>query len=282
MKYILVTGVSSGIGYDIVEYFLDLGFYVFGSVRKEEDKERLEKEFTSNFTCLLFDTTNLSQIEAAFEIVKNTIQNQPLTALVNNAGYAKGGPIALLSDEDFRSQMEVNLFGVRNVINTFLPLLGAAKDFPHKPGKIINISSISGIFNTPMNGAYCISKHALESMAEVYRRELLMYGIQVSSIQPGPIESKLWNKNIGSLQEYYHSDYGNMAKNSDKIMLNASRDALPARVISKLVHKIIQSRSPKTSYIVSKNRFLIKIITTWIPKKIIDLSLYYILNKKPK
>ena len=115
--------------------------------------------------------------------------------------------MALLSDEVFRAQIEVNLFGVRNVTNTFLPLLGASKDFKGTAGKIINISSLSGIFNTPMNGAYCVAKHALESLGEVYRRELMMYGIQVCSIQPGPIQSKLWDKNISAMDAYLDTDY---------------------------------------------------------------------------
>jgi short-subunit dehydrogenase len=161
----------------------------------------------------------------------------------------------------------------------FLPLLGTKENFKHKAGKIINISSISGILNTPMNGAYCVSKHALESMAEVYRRELMMYDIKVSSIQPGPIESKLWEKNIGTLQEYYKGDYENMARNTDKIILEASKDALNAKVISKLIHNIIKNKSPKPSYIVSKNSFLINIISRFTPRKIVDMILRKTLSK---
>jgi len=282
MEYILITGVSSGIGYDALKYFIDEGFYVFGSVRKELDKLKLEEEFSKNFTCLVFDVTKLQDVKNSLLVVENIIKHGSLTALVNNAGYAKGGPMALLDDEAFRAQIEANLFGVRNVTNTFLPLLGADKNFKHKAGKIINISSISGILNTPMNGAYCVSKHALESMAEVYRRELMMYGIKISSIQPGPIESKLWEKNIGTLQEYYEGDYENMARNTDRIILDASKDALPVRVISKLIDKIIKTKSPKLSYIVDKNSFVVKIITKFIPKRVVDLVLNYVLNKNTK
>jgi NAD(P)-dependent dehydrogenase (short-subunit alcohol dehydrogenase family) len=279
VQYILVTGVSSGIGYDIVKYFLSLEYYVFGSVRKNEDKETLEKEFTSNFKALVFDVTNAEDVQSSLSVVKDILKNDSLTALVNNAGYAQGGPMALLSDEEFRMQVEVNLFGVRNVINTFLPLLGASKEFKNRPGKIINISSISGVMNTPMNGAYCVSKHALESLAEVYRRELMMYKIQVVSIQPGPIQSDLWKKNIGSLSKYYESDYSKMAKNTDKIMIGAKKDALPARVISKLVEKIIMKKTPKLSYIVNKNRFLSIIMAKYVPTRIMDYLLDHFLNK---
>ena len=79
----------------------------------------------------------------------------------------------LLPDDKFRKQIEVNLFGVRNVTNVFLPLLGAYKGFAGQPGRIINNSSLAGVFNTPFNGAYCVSKHAVESLGEIYRRELI-------------------------------------------------------------------------------------------------------------
>lgn len=73
-----------------------------------------------------------------------------------------------------------------------------------------------------MNGAYCVSTHALESMAEVYRRELMIYGIQFSSIQPGPIESKLWEKNDDTLDEYFDTDYGSIAKTRRKLFMQES------------------------------------------------------------
>ena len=246
MKNIFITGVSTGIGYDAVKHFLKLGYRVFGSVRSDADAARLSQEFPTNFTCLQFDVVDVENINLAVEKMRVQLGNESLTALVNNAGYALAGPMAMLSDTAFRKQMEVNLYGARNVINAVLPLLGGVTDFTGRPGKVINISSISGIFNSPMNGAYCVSKHALESMAEVYRRELMIYGIQFSSIQPGPIESKLWEKNDDTLDEYFDSDYGNMAKNTSKIIRAGKKSALPASVISNLIEKIIDSKKSKT------------------------------------
>ncbi len=273
MKSILVTGVSTGIGYDAVRYLVGLGYHVFGSVRKDSDQERLEKAFPKNFTCLKFDVTDLEQVNRAKENVEQKLSGSALTALVNNAGYAQGGPMALLSDETFRQQIEVNLFGVRNVTNAFLPLLGADKSFAGKPGKIINISSISGIFNTPMSGAYCVAKHALESLGEVYRRELMMYGIQVVSIQPGPIQSDLWVKNTDSMDQYFDSDYGPMARSARRIIEEAEKDALPAKVISKLIHKIVVSKRAKLSYIVTKGKLANTIVAKYLPRRVVDFFL---------
>ncbi len=278
MNNILITGVSSGIGYDAAKYFLSLGYRVFGSVRSQRDADRLGKELLGDFVCLQFDVVNVDDIQSAALTVEKILNGESLTALVNNAGYALAGPMAMLSDDAFRKQIEVNVFGVRNVTNAFLPMLGARKDFNGSPGKVVNISSISGIFNSPMNGAYCVAKHALESMAEVYRRELIIYGIQFSSIQPGPIQSNLWKKNDDTLVEYYDSDYGVMAKNTAKIIKAASHQAQPAMVISKLIEKIITSKKPKLSYVVHHNKWQIFLLTRLLPKRLVDRLVFKSLN----
>lgn len=270
MKTILITGVSSGIGYDAVRFLIGKGYRVLGSVRKESDKARLESEFQKNFTGLIFDVTSKEQIVAAFEQVKKILDGAPLFALVNNAGFSAGGPMNLLSDESFRNQMEVNLFGVRNVTNVFLPLLGACKGFSGSPGKIVIISSLAGVFNTPFNGAYCVSKHAVESLGEVYRRELMLYEIDVISIQSGPIESEIWNKNIGGLNEYAESDYAGMLKKANEIMEKSQKEALPAEVISKLIYKILNTKKPKCSYIVNKKLWQTLILVKWLPARFVD------------
>jgi short-subunit dehydrogenase len=280
MKYILITGVSSGIGYDAVRFFLKKGFYVFGSVRKKEDKTKLEEEFQNKkFMCLLFDVTEKEQISKTFHLVKTKLNGNHLYGLVNNAGLSVGGPMSLLPDDKFREQIEVNLFGVRNVTNIFLPLLGAYKGFIGKPGKIIVISSLAGVFNTPFNGAYCVSKHAVESLSEIYRRELMLYGIDVISIQSGPIESQIWTKNIGGMDEFTDSDYAGMLGKTNTIIENVQKDALPASVISKLLFKILNIKNPKCSYIVSKNKFWTIILVKYLPSRLVDKLIWWMLNR---
>lgn len=279
MKYVLVTGVSTGIGYDAVRYLTNRGWYVFGSVRKDSDIQRLETAFPDNFTCLKFDITRPAEILASVATVEKRIGDQKLAGLVNNAGYAVGGPMALLEDELFRDQIEVNLFGARNLTNAFLPLLGTDTSRTGPPGRLIMISSISGVLNTPLNGAYCVSKHALESLAEVYRRELMIFGIQVSSIRSGPIESDLWTKNIGTLSKYRQTAYGTMAHNTEQAMIGAQADALPAETISKLIEEILQSDRPNLSYLVNKNRFLTWLLINIIPRRITDRLIFRRLNK---
>ena len=272
-KHILITGVSSGIGYDAVGFLIEKGYHVLGSVRKESDLQKLNLAYPEHFTCLQFDVTKTEEVQAAYGQVKTVLGDNMLAGLVNNAGLALGGPIELMKEDTFRYQMEVNLFAVRNVTNIFLPFLKGDKKRKIKGGKIVMISSISGVFNTPFNGAYCISKHAMESLGEIYRRELMMYNIDVVSIQAGPIASKIWTKNIGKYEEYKGTDYEKLLDKSDKVMKAAQRNALPPRVISKLIYKILTKRT-KLAFIVNKNWLPTVFFIKYLPARWVDRIFY--------
>ena len=272
-KFVLITGVSSGIGLETVGYLIAKGYYVLGSVRKAADVTRLTELYPQDFTCLRFDVTKKEEVEAAYIQVKEIIGTQPLNGLVNNAGFALGGPVELIPDDKFRYQLEVNFFSVRTVTNIFLPLLKGNRKKKIPGGKIIMISSISGVFNTPFNGAYCIAKHAMESLAEIYRRELMMYDIDVVSIQPGPIQTKLWEKNIDKYAEYKGTDYEKLLNKSNKIMKSAERNALPASVISKLIYKIL-TRKTKLAFVVNKNWLATIFFIRYLPARWVDNFFY--------
>ena len=275
MKSIVITGVSTGIGYDAVRHFVSIGYQVFGSVRKQEDQQRLESEFPERFKCFLFDVVDRPAIEAAAKEIADLLDGNLLTCLFNNAGVALAGPMQLVDSEAFDRQLLVNVSGARNVINAFLPLLGASleRSADQKPGKIVNNSSISGFINTPVNGSYCVAKHAIESLGEVYRRELMMYGIDVVSVQSGPIQSQIWNKSSGALDEFKDTDYGPMISKTEAILQDAQKIAQPAEVFSRLVQKIIETPNPKTAYVIHKQRWRLYIMR-WLPKRWLDRMMY--------
>ena len=271
---VVVTGVSSGIGEAIARYLLHSGYKVFGSVRKREDADRLKDSMGDRFLPMLFDVRDIDAIRQEATQVADSLNGRPLTALVNNAGLAAFGPMELLDDKQFNDIIAVNLIGVRNVTNAFLPLLRKTvvqgSQTHKKPGKIVNISSLSGILNTPMNGAYCVSKHALESLNEIYRRELLSSGINVFTIRSGPIQSKIWVKNSQSLPPYENPDYQRMRENAQAIMDDAASKAIPASVIAELVHGIIENRKRKLSYEIGRGAVGAKLLSSWIPTRLAD------------
>ena len=211
--------------------------------------------------------------------VRSVLDGAPLKGLVNNAGIAALGPMECLEDDLFEKTIAVNLIGTRIVTNAFIPLLRA--DRPAEAGKIINLSSLSGILNTPMNGAYCVAKHALESLGEIYRRELLSDGIDVVALRSGPVQSEIWNKSKTAEQLYTHPPYQQMAKNAAKILQAAERDAIPARDIAIAVTEVLQGHRKRTAYHFSKGALAARILAV-LPSRMADRIITNALMKPSK
>src|SRR5215208_1065459 len=144
MQSVVVTGVSTGIGWGITKVLIQKGFRVFGSVRKTQDAERLAREFGPNFVPLIFDVTDEPAVQAAAQQVRAQLNGEKLFGLVNNAGIAVAAPLIHMSTDDFRHQLEVNLVGVLIVTKAFVPLLGVDRTLHGHPGRIINMSSVGG------------------------------------------------------------------------------------------------------------------------------------------
>jgi NAD(P)-dependent dehydrogenase (short-subunit alcohol dehydrogenase family) len=267
-KSIVITGVSTGIGRASLDLLHEKGYHIFGSVRNQADADKLSKIYPDRFTPLRFDVQNHDEVVKASKVVFE--QCETLVGLINNAGIAIPGPLELLSEEQFEKQLDVNVKSIRRITNLFLPLLGTKPGSAKQPGRIINISSVSGLFNSPFNGAYSISKHALESMTDIYRRELRRYGIKVIAIEPGPIKTEIWKKNLNKMDEFKDSDYYEVLQKADKIIENAERNALPVENVSRLVAKCLTVSRPKTRYIVHKNKFAFRLMAYYLPDKITD------------
>lgn len=268
VKNIVITGVSSGIGRASLDLLHEKGYHIFGSVRNRADVDKLSKIYPDRFTPLLFDVQNHDEVVRASKVVFEHCET--LAGLINNAGIAIPGPLEHLSEQQFEKQLDVNVKSIRRITNLFLPLLGTKPGSAKQPGRIINISSVSGLFNSPFNGAYSISKHALESMTDIYRRELRRYGIKVIAIEPGPIKTEIWKKNLNKMDEFKDSDYYEVLQKADKIIENAERNALPVENVSRLVAKCLTVSRPKTRYIVYKNKFVFRLMAYYLPDKITD------------
>lgn len=275
---ILITGVSSGIGQSTARYLVNQGYRVFGSVRRQDDAASLQSELGSNFTPLIFDVSDSVAVVQAIGTMAQELDSTPLAGLINNAGIAALGPMECLDDDQFEQSLRVNVIGTRYVINACLPLLrgktGTAMAAQYKPGKIINISSLSGIINTPVSGAYCVSKHAVESLGEIYRRELLPQGIDVVSIRSGPVASEIWNKNQSdNIASCADCLYDNMIAKAGKIIQDAQRHAIPATVIATLIDEILKGKKRKTHYELGRGATLSKLLRhlpdRWVDRMIV-------------
>ncbi len=279
MKYILITGVSTGIGHDLSKQFITNGYHVFGSVRKKEDAERVKSELGENFSSLLFDVTDHDAIKRSVDLVAGSIGNNGLAGLVNNAGIALTGPTQVLPIEVFRKQFEVNLFGAIAVTQNFLPFLGARPDCPHAPGRIINISSVAGKMAMPFMGPYSASKFALEGWSHALRRELMIYDIDVIVVGPGAIKTPIWTKADDPPPELSDSDYGRGMGNLRKEFFKQEAKAMTSEVLAKKIFNLFQASNPKTRYAIMNSKFTNYILPRILPDRILDRLIHKMLNK---
>jgi NAD(P)-dependent dehydrogenase (short-subunit alcohol dehydrogenase family) len=186
--------VPTGIGWGITKVLITKGLTVFGSVRQQSDADRLQREFGEAFAPLIMDVTDRQAVERAAAQVSAQLGSSTLAGLVNNAGIVVPGPLLHLPLEEYRRQLEVNLTDPLSVTQVFAPLLGADLARQGAAGRIINIGSTAGKIGIPFMGAYVASKHGLEGMSEAPRREMMIYGIDVIMIVPGPVATPIWDK----------------------------------------------------------------------------------------
>lgn len=270
MKSIVVTGVSTGIGQSIAEMLIQKGFHVFGSVRKQTDVDRLRSDLGTGFTPLTFDITDEVAVHAAAKQVRDQLKGETLFGLVNNAGIAVAAPMLYLKPDDFRRQLEINVTGQLIVTQAFTPLLGADRSLNGKPGRIVNITSVSGKNGSPFLGAYAASKHALEGLSESMRRELMLYGIDVIIVAPGPIATPIWDKaEEVNAEEYRHTDYYESGKKFQKYTIAKGRSGLPPEAVSKAVFKALTSSNPRVRYAINPNPFMSWVMSL-LPKRQLD------------
>jgi NAD(P)-dependent dehydrogenase (short-subunit alcohol dehydrogenase family) len=270
-KSVVVTGASTGIGYGIAAALGKRGIEVFGSVRKQADGERLQRELGKTFTPLLMDVTDDKAVKAAAALVAERLGRNTLFGLVNNAGIAGGGPLLHQPIEDFRQTLETNLLGPFRVTQAFAPLLGADRARVGKPGRIVQISSVAGKLAFPFLGSYVASKFALEGMSESLRRELLLYGIDVIVVGPGTVKTPMFDKAQQiDLSPYMATDYGPILKGFVEYMINESKKGLPASRIGDAVYKALTVRKPRVRYAVVPQRLKNWTLPRALPKRMLD------------
>src|SRR3990172_7462174 len=187
-RAVVVTGASTGIGEACALRMDKLGWRVFAGVRNEADAQRLRQEASGQLTPIMLDVTDQAQIEAAAKTVGDALGEAGLSGLVNNAGVSVPGPLEFLPIDELRRQLEVNVSGQIAVTQASLPLLRRGH------GRIVNIGSISGKLSTPLMGAYCASKFAMEALTDALRQELRPWGIDVAIVEPGNINTPIWQK----------------------------------------------------------------------------------------
>ena len=249
LRSVLITGASTGIGQACALELDRLGWRVLAGIRAEADAERLRSLASPSLVPLEIDVTQADSIAAAARKIGELVGSRGLDGLVNNAGIVIPGPLELVPVEQLRKQFEVNVFGQMAVTQAMLPMLRAAR------GRIVNMGSIAGRVASPYLGPYAASKHALEAITDSLRVELRRWGISVSIVEPGSVQTPIWQKartsadtmaqRIDPAKEgLYAADLDAMRESTDTM----ARWGMPVKYVVRAVVHAIVSRRPKTRY----------------------------------
>jgi len=281
MKSVVVTGVSSGIGWGAAKVLTGAGYRVFGSVRKQADAERLKQELGEAFTPLLFDVTDEAAVKAGAETVKAGLDGQTLFGLVNNAGVAVPGPLLELPIAEFRQQIEVNLMGLVITNQAFAPLLIPSDERQGAPGRIVNISSVGGRSGTPFLGAYNASKFAVEGLSEAFRREMMLFGVEVIIIAPGAVATQMMAKGVETdLSGYANSPFGPSLFRLRDYFAGLGAQGLPPEALGEAILKALTIKNPKVRYTVTPTP-MANLMSEVLPKRMVDQTVANRLKLNP-
>lgn len=263
-RSVLVTGATSGIGLEVSGLLAREGFRVFGGALPGEDSSALEE---TGSTPVSLDVTDRASLAAAADEVAKRLGDEPLFGLVNNAGIVGAGPIELLDLEDARRIFEVNVIGVIGAIQAFLPSIRAAR------GRIVNVSSLSGLLAAPFLGPYNASKAAIESLSDALRRELLPFGVEVVVIQPGTTRTPLWRKaDEIDRAPFAGSPYESVLERVHKMAVRKGKKGMPPEQVAQAMLRALSAENPPTRIRVQRKRssYLRYSLIPLLPDRFID------------
>ena len=253
-KSVLITGSSSGIGYDAAHGLRDAGWRVFASCRKQTDCDRLIAE---GFESPLIDYTDSNTLANGLaEVLEAT--GGTLDALYNNGAYACPGAVEDLPRGALREIFETNLFGLHELTTMVIPVMRN-----QGYGRIVNCSSVLGMVGMKWRGAYVATKFAMEGLTDVLRIEMEDTPIDIILIEPGPITSDIRQNAIPHFEKWI--DWENSARSRlyatlrDRLYTATGPDPfeLPASAVTKKLRHALESKRPKARYYVTTPTYML-------------------------
>ena len=267
-KSILITGCSSGIGYDAAHGLAARGWRVFATCRKQDDCVRLRAEGLESF---VLDYANEASVSAALAQVL-AATGGTLDALFNNGAFALPGAAEDLPRAGLREVFETNVFGWHDLTRQVIPVMRA-----QGAGRIVNCSSVLGLVCAPWRGAYNASKFAVEGLSDTLRLEMRGTGIEIVLIEPGPVTSKIRQNATIAFEKWIDWENSAHADAYRTTLLKRlyekpgkDRFELPASAVTrKLVHAL-ESPRPRARYFVTTPTYIMAALKRLLPTRALD------------
>ncbi|UJR32206.1 hypothetical protein I4U23_019671 [Adineta vaga] len=245
-KYVLISGCDTGFGHGLALELDKQGFNVLAGIYNPNNEETLTKLLSPRATVFKLDITKQEDIDAAYELISN--KTKVLHGLVNNAGVGACGYIDWVTVDSMRKVMDVNFFGHVAMTKKFLPLLVAKRD-----SRVVNICSVAGYLAAPGMVAYATSKYALEAFSDCLRREMSVWNLRVSIIEPGFMKTPiveghdaflrtLWNGLTHDVQDRWGEQHlvKQMEEISNNFLIKYAEN--PKKVVNVLKHAVMNTQ----------------------------------------
>ena len=271
-KSILITGCSSGIGYDAAHTLNKRGWRVFATCRKAEDAARLESEGLESWSLDYADEASVAA--GAAEALSRS--DGKLDALFNNGAWALPGPMEDVPRDGLRAIFEANVLGPHQLTAAVLPAMRAAGS-----GRIINCSSVLGFVGIPYRGPYNASKFALEGMTDTLRRELRDSPIHIVLIEPGPIRTPFRQNARGPFERWMkpqregssHPDHmwAEVERRLYKDQKKNPKFELPPSAVTAKLLRALEADRPAAHYYVTTPTYAADLMRRFLPTRALDL-----------
>jgi NAD(P)-dependent dehydrogenase (short-subunit alcohol dehydrogenase family) len=243
----LVTGSSSGIGFETALLLARTGFHTYASMRNLEKSKNITEIASTGklpLQVVQLDVNDDRSVKDAID--KIVAEKERIDVLVNNAGYGLFSPIDDITLDQLKEQFETNFFGVVRVTKEVLPIMRK-----QRKGTIVNVSSVGGRVGAPLNSAYIASKFALEGLSESMRYELKEFGINIVIIEPGVIKTNFAeNIKTADARSEYAGLIGRALKGFGKMFDNNSS---PPKLVAEAILNAITSKEPEIRYVVGED-----------------------------
>jgi NAD(P)-dependent dehydrogenase (short-subunit alcohol dehydrogenase family) len=256
----VVTGSSSGIGFETSGLLAKNGFITYATMRNLDKSNKiidLKQKEKLPLEVVKLNVTDDKSVKEAIEKISN--EQETIDVLINNAGYGLVGPLEELSIQEFKEQFETNVFGVIRVIQEILPIMRKQRH-----GTIVNISSVAGRIGFPLTSAYVSSKFALEGLSESMAYEIEPFGIKVILIEPGVIKTNFdGNLKIGkkvsttATTNNRNSPYADITEKRIAGFKPRFENGSPPIEVAKVILNVITSKNvpPESRYLVGNDAF---------------------------
>ena len=249
-KVAVVTGSSTGIGYETALLLARSGYQTYATMRDTKKSDRLTEIAKSENLPLIIaqlDVNNDKSVKDAIDKILS--ENERIDVIVNNAGYGLFSPVEELTLDQIKEQFETNFFGAIRVIHAVIPTMRK-----QRAGTIVNVSSLVGRVGLPLSSAYVATKFALEGLTESVRYELSQFGINLILIEPGVIKTNFIENLKTSTVSESKSNYADLnesiSKRFETMMANSSTSP---KVVAESILNAVTSENPKLRYIVGED-----------------------------